>query len=358
MKFLSCLCLAFSLGAGPALAQTYPSGPMRMIVPFPPGGGTDILARALAQKLNEAWGQPVIVDNRGGANGTIGAAAADGLTLLVVPSGFAVNPSIYKNLPVDALKDFAPVTQLASSPLVLVVHPSFPPKNVKELIAFLKARPGEINYGSSGNGSPPHLATELFKLLTGTKMTHIPYKGAGPAAVDVIAGQIPIYFMNALQAVPHMKSGRLRPMGVTSEKRFPGLPDVPTIAEAGVPGYAMTNWYGMLAPAQHAARVGREAAGGGEAHPEPARAQGAPVERGRRSRREHAGAVHGVSEAGDGDCREDRPGFGDDGDEVTIPRQSRGLSFVSRSKRLFGVANATPPASGHLMVGHQRHRFI
>jgi len=193
------------------------------------------------------------VDNRGGANGTIGAAAAakappDGLTLLVVPSGFAVNPSIYKNLPVDALKDFAPVTQLASSPLVLVVHPSFPPKNVKELIAFLKARPGEINYGSSGNGSPPHLATELFKLLTGTKMTHIPYKGAGPAAVDVIAGQIPIYFMNALQAVPHMKSGRLRPMGVTSEKRFPGLPDVPTIAEAGVPGYEMSPWIGVFVP--------------------------------------------------------------------------------------------------------------
>jgi len=225
-----------------------------MIVPFPPGGGTDILARALAQKLNEAWGQPVIVDNRGGANGTIGAAVAakappDGLTLLVVPSGFAVNPSIYKNLPFDTLKDFAPVTQLAASPLVLVVHPSFPPRNVKELIAFLKARPGEINYGSSGNGSPPHLATELFKLMTGTKITHIPYKGAGPAAVDVIAGQIPIYFMNALQAVPHMKSGRLRPMGVTSEKRFPGLPDMPTIAEAGVPGYSMTNWYGLLAPA-------------------------------------------------------------------------------------------------------------
>jgi tripartite-type tricarboxylate transporter receptor subunit TctC len=238
-----------------AIAQTYPSAPMRIIVPFPPGGGTDILSRAIAQKLNEAWGQSVVVDNRGGANGTIGAAAAakaspDGHTLLVVPSGFAVNPSIYKNLPFDSLKDLAPVSQLAASPLVLVVHPSFPPKNVKELVAFLKARPGEINYGSSGNGSPPHLATELFKLLTATKMTHIPYKGAGPAAVDVIAGQIPIYFMNALQAVPHMKSARLRALGVTSEKRFPGLPDVPTIAEAGVPGYSMTNWYGMLVPAQ------------------------------------------------------------------------------------------------------------
>ena len=253
VKFFGCV-LAILGGANVAIAQSYPSAPMRIIVPFPPGGGTDILSRAIAQKLNEAWGQPVIVDNRGGANGTIGSASAakaspDGHTLLVVPSGFAVNPSIYKNLPFDSLKDLAPVSQLAASPLVLVVHPSFPPKNVKELVAFLKARPAEINYGSSGNGSPPHLATELFKLLTETKMTHIPYKGAGPAAVDVIAGQIPIYFMNALQAVPHMKSGRLRGMGVTSEKRFPGLPDVPTIAEAGVPGYAMTNWYGMLVPA-------------------------------------------------------------------------------------------------------------
>lgn len=222
-----------------------------MIVPFPPGGGTDILARAMAQKLNEAWGVPVIVENRPGANGTIGAAAAakaqpDGHTVIVVPSGFAVNPSIYRNLPFDSLKDLAPVTQLAESPLILCVHPSFPPKTVKELIALLKTRPGEINYGSSGNGSPPHIATELFLYMTGTRMTHIPYKGAGPAAVDVIAGQIPIYFMNALQAAPYIKSGRLRALGVTSAKRFTAFPDIPTIAEAGVPGYAMTNWYGLL----------------------------------------------------------------------------------------------------------------
>jgi len=253
MIFRLLACAALLMGSA-AFAQTYPAGAMRIVVPFPPGGGTDILSRAVAQKLNEAWGVSVIVDNRGGANGTIGAAAVakaapDGHTLIVVPSGFAVNPSIYRNLPFDTVKDFSPVTQLASSPLVLVVHPSFPPRSVKELVALLKARPGDINYGSSGNGSPPHLATELFKLLTGTKMIHIPYKGAGPAAVDVIAGQIPIYFMNALSAVPHMKSGRLRPLGVTSDKRFPGLPNVPTIAEAGVPGYAMTNWYGMLAPA-------------------------------------------------------------------------------------------------------------
>jgi tripartite-type tricarboxylate transporter receptor subunit TctC len=246
--------IALCLEAAPAIAQNYPSGPMRIVVPFPPGGGTDILARSLAQKLNEAWGVSVIVDNRGGANGTIGAALVakappDGQTLIIVPSGFAVNPSIYRSLPFDTTKDFAPVSQLASSPLVLVVHPSFPPRNVRELVAFLKARPNEINYGSSGNGSPPNLATELFKLMTGTKITHIPYKGAGPAAIDVVAGQIPIYFMNALQATPHIKAGRVRALAVTSGKRFPGLANVPTMAEAGVPGYDYTNWYGMLAPA-------------------------------------------------------------------------------------------------------------
>lgn len=251
---VSSLAMLVFTAVNPAAGQTYPSGQIRIVVPFPPGGGTDILARLIGQKLNEAWGQPVIVDNRGGANGTIGAAAVakatpDGHTLLVAPSGFAVNPSIYKALPFDAVRDFAPVTQLAASPLVIVVHPSFPPRTVKELIAFVKARPDAINYGSSGNGSPPHLATELFKHLTGTKMTHIPYKGAGPAAVDVLAGQIPIYFMNALQAVPHIKSGRLRALAVTSEQRFSALPDRPTIAEAGVPGYGMTNWYGILAPA-------------------------------------------------------------------------------------------------------------
>ncbi len=239
----------------PALsaAQQYPSGPMRIVVPFPPGGGTDIFARAMAQKLNEAWSVPVIVENRGGANGSIGAAYVaqakpDGHTLLVVPSGFAVNPSIYPKLPFDTAKDFTPVTLLAEGPLVLSLHPSFPPRTVKEFIAFIKARPGEINYGSSGNGSPPHLATELFKLLTSTQIHHIPYKGAGPAAIDLFAGQIPIYFMNALQVTQYVRTGKVRALGVTTGKRFPPLPDVPTIAEAGVPGYAMSNWYGLLVP--------------------------------------------------------------------------------------------------------------
>ena len=255
-SFVRTLCLGLlvcAAGVQTAHAQAFPSGPMRVVVPFPPGGGTDILARQIAQRLNEAWSVPVVVDNRPGANGSIGAAfvakaPADGHALIVVPSGFAVNPSIYKSLPFDAVRDFAPVSQLASSPLILCVHPSFPPRSVKELVAFLKARPGQIDFGSSGNGSPPHLATELFKLLTGTRMTHIPYKGAGPATVDLISGQIPIYFMNALSAVPHIRAGRLRALGATSSKRFEGLPEIPSIAEAGVPGYDMTNWYGMLAP--------------------------------------------------------------------------------------------------------------
>lgn len=253
-KALLCWCvLVPGMFSGVAAAQNYPSGPIRWIVPFPPGGGTDILARTLAQKLHEAWGVPVVVDNRGGANGTIGTALAakappDGQTLLIVPSGFGVNPSIYRNLPYDSTRDLAPVSQLAASPLILAVHPSFPPQDVKSLIAFLKARPNEVNYGSSGNGSPPHIATELFKYMTRTRMTHIPYKGAGPAAVDLIAGQIPVYFMNALSAVPHIKAGRLRGLGVTTDTRFAALPELPTIAEAGVPGYAMSNWYGLLVP--------------------------------------------------------------------------------------------------------------
>ncbi len=246
--------LLFAATAGaqtPSTGAAYPSGPMVMVVPFPPGGGTDILGRALAQKLNEAWGQPVIVENRAGANGVIGTAqvaraAPDGHTMLIVPGGLAINPAIRKDLPYDTLRDLAPVMQLASSPLVLSVHPSFPPRSVKELVAFTKARPNEVNFGTSGNGSPPHLAAELFKVLSGTQMTHIPYKGAGPAVVDLIAGQIALYFMNALQVVPYVRSGQVRALGLTSTTRSAALPGVPTIAEAGVPGYELTHWYGLL----------------------------------------------------------------------------------------------------------------
>jgi tripartite-type tricarboxylate transporter receptor subunit TctC len=247
--------LAVALQVGLAAAQIYPSGPVRVIVPYPPGGGTDSLSRLLALKLSEAWSQPVVVENRGGANGTIGTAVVakappDGHTVLIVPIGLAVNPNLYRNLPFDTVRDLAPVSQLSSNPSVLVVHPSLPVRTVKELIALLKSHPDEINYASSGNGSTPHLATELFKLMTGTRMTHVPYKGGGPATIDVVAGHVSLYIMSPVQAAPHVKSRRLRALAVTSAKRDPAFPELPTIAEAGVPRYAMINWYGMLVPAR------------------------------------------------------------------------------------------------------------
>ena len=249
------LLLALSLAAiAPVQAQGYPGGPVRIVVPYPPGGGTDILARSIAQKLSERHGHSAIVDNRAGANGTIGAAyvakaSADGHTLLVVPAGYAANPALYKNLPYDQARELAPVSNLASGPLVLVVHPSLPVKSARELIAFAKARPGVINCGSAGNGSLPHLSLELFNSMSGTRITHIPYKGSGTAIADVLSGQVPLYFMNSLQSLPLIKAGRLRPLGVTSPTRSPIAPDLPAIAEAGLPGFDMTNWYGMLAPA-------------------------------------------------------------------------------------------------------------
>jgi putative tricarboxylic transport membrane protein len=245
--------VALSVGAS-ALAQQYPSGPMRIVVPFTPGGGTDILARLIAQKLNESWGQPVVVDNRPGAAGTVGTAfvakaAGDGHTLLIVPAGYAGNPGLYKKLPYDHTRDLAPVSWLASGPLILVVHPSLPAKSVKELIAFARARPGEINFGSSGSGTLPHLSAELFNSMSGIKMVHVPYKGAGAAVTDVMAGRVPVYFMNILQSISLIKAGKLRALGVTTPERTPIAPEIPAIAEAGLKGYDMTNWYGLLAPA-------------------------------------------------------------------------------------------------------------
>ncbi|MCA3070881.1 MAG: tripartite tricarboxylate transporter substrate binding protein [Rhodocyclaceae bacterium] len=246
--------LALSILPPPATAQAFPTMPVRIVVPFPPGGGTDILARLIAARMTESFGQPVLVDNRGGANGTIGAALVaratpDGHTLLVVPSGFAANPALYPALPYSNDRDFAPVSQLAASPLVLVVHPSLPARSVKELVTLAQKQPGRLDYATAGSGSPPHLATEYFKLLARVQIVHIPYKGAGPAGADVLAGQVPIYFMNLLQAMPLIRSNRLRALGVTTPKRFGALPDVPTIAEGGIDGYQFTNWYGALAPA-------------------------------------------------------------------------------------------------------------
>jgi tripartite-type tricarboxylate transporter receptor subunit TctC len=235
-------------------AQPYPSGPIRIVVPFTPGGGTDILARLIGQKLNEAWGQPVVVENRAGASGTVGTAvvakaAPDGQTALITPAAYAGNPSLYKHLPYDNVRDLAPVSLLASGPLVLVVHPSLPVRSIKELIAFCRARPGEINYGSPGAGALPHLSAELFNSASGIKLVHIPYKGAGAAATDLLAGRVPIYFMNILQSLTYIRNGKLRALGVTTPQRTPIAPEIPTIAESGLKGYDMTNWYGLLVPA-------------------------------------------------------------------------------------------------------------
>jgi len=237
-----------------AAAQNYPAGPLRIVVPFTAGGGTDILARLIAQKLNESWGQPAVVDNRPGASGTVGTAfvakaAGDGQTMLIVPAGYAGNPGLYKKLPYDHTRDLAPVSWLASGPLTLVIHPSLPARSVKELIALAKARPGEINFGSSGAGTLPHLSAELFNSMAGIRMVHIPYKGAGAAVTDVMAGRVPVYFMNILQSLALIKAGKLRALGVTTPERTPIAPEIPAIAEAGLKGFDMTNWYGLLVPA-------------------------------------------------------------------------------------------------------------
>lgn len=246
------LALAATVAGIPeCMAQNYPNGPLRIVSPYPPGGGTDILARTLGQKLNERFGQPAVVENRSGANGTVGAAfvaksAPDGHTMLVVPAGYAANPSLYKNLPFDQARELAPVSLIASGPLVLVVHPSLPVKSVKELIALATAQPGALNIGSAGNGSLPHLSAELFNTMAGVKIVHIPFKGSGAAVIDVLSGQVPIYFMNVLQSLPMIKSGKLRPLGVSSPQRSAIAPDLPSIAEAGLKGFDMTNWYGLL----------------------------------------------------------------------------------------------------------------
>ena len=238
-----------------ALAQSYPEKPIRLIVPFAPGGGTDITARGIALKLGEAWGQTVVADNRAGANGTIGIdiaakSPADGYTLTMISSSHSVNVSLYRKLPYDLVKDLAPITQATTQPYALVVHPSVPAKSVKELIALAKAKPGSINYGSSGNGGLSHLSGALFASLAGINITHIPYKGGAPAMTDVIAGQIQMLFSTILQSHAHIKAGRLRPLAVTTAKRSAGAPELPTMQEAGVAGYEVAGWYGVLAPAK------------------------------------------------------------------------------------------------------------
>jgi tripartite-type tricarboxylate transporter receptor subunit TctC len=238
-----------------AWAQAYPAKPVRIVVPFPPGGTSDILARTIGPRLSAEWGQPVVVDNRPGAAGNIAAehvarAPGDGYTLFITTVGIhAIHPSLYSKLPFDPLRDFTPVTNLVMLPSVLAVHPSIPVRSVKDLIALAKKRPGDLSYSSAGSGSQPHLTAELFKTMTGVNLLHVPYKGAAQQLTDLVAGHVALTFATAPSAVPFIKGGQMRAIGVSSGKRASALPDVPTIAEAGVPGYEAVGWNGMVAPA-------------------------------------------------------------------------------------------------------------
>ena len=261
VRLAACLCLSFSLaGIAGAAEAPYPIKPIRFLVPFAPGGGNDYIARLIGGKLSEAWGQQVVIDNRPGAGGNIAAetvarSAPDGYTIFLFNSATAIAPSLYKKLAYDPLKDFEPVTLIATSPFALVVHPSTPAQSVKELIALAKTKPGGITYASGGNGSSTHLAGEQFRQMAGITMTHIPYKGAGPAFVDLIAGQVTMYFSSIPPALPHIKSGRVRALAVSSEQKTQLLPELPTIAESGVPGYESAASYGLVAPTRTPAAI-------------------------------------------------------------------------------------------------------
>ena len=246
-------CLLGALSTQHALAQAYPAKPVRFIVPFAAGGASDIMARAVGQKLGEAWGQTVVIDNRPGGSGMIGTelvarAAPDGYTLLVVEPTFAITPSLFPKAPFDVQKDFAPIVQIGQAPQVLVVHPSVPVKTVKELIALAKAKPGQLNFASPGTGTTGHLGLEMFKMMAKVDMVHIPYKGAGPAVADLLGGQIGVAVVSVSSAQTNIKAGRLRALGVTSARRFSGTPDIPTIAEAALPGFDTLQWWGLVAP--------------------------------------------------------------------------------------------------------------
>jgi tripartite-type tricarboxylate transporter receptor subunit TctC len=248
------LLVAFVFPAMQAGAQTYPSKPVRIVVPYPPGGVTDILTRLIGQKLTDSWKQQVIIDNRAGGSGNIGAelvvrSPSDGYTLLSASTVHTVNPSLYPKLGYDPLKDFTPIMLLAQVANVLVVHPSLPVKTLKEFIAVAKQRPDQLHYSSAGNGSAPHLTAEMFKTMTGTRMVHVPYKGAAPAMADLLAGHVMLTFATAPSGVPLVQQGRLRALGVSSAQRMPALPEVPTIAEAGVTGYEAVGWNGLVGPA-------------------------------------------------------------------------------------------------------------
>ena len=246
--------------AGAVAAQEYPTKPIRVINPFAPGGPVDVIGRLITARLSESWGQPVIVDNRPSAGGAVAGeivakARPDGYTLLVHSSTIVINAALYPKLPYDTGKDFAPVAQMAFSPGIMVVHPSLPANSIRELIALAKKRPGGLNYASAGNGTPGHLSMEILKKQAGIDIVHIPYKGAGPAIIDLVGGQVQLSSTNISAVVPHVTAGRLRALAVTSLQRWPTLPDVPTVAEDGLPGYEAINWYAFLAPARTPAPI-------------------------------------------------------------------------------------------------------
>ena len=254
MLAASSIALFAALASGGVLAQAFPAKPISLVVPFPPGGTTDVLARALAERLAPALGQPVIVENKPGAGATIGAdhvvkAKADGHVLLVGAVHHTIASSVFKKLPYDFQKDLAPITTIAMVPNVLVVNANTPAKNVNELVALLKAKPDQASYGSNGNGTAQHLIGTQFQGMTGTKVTHIPYKGSGPLATDLLGGQILMSFDTITPVLPHIKAGKLRPLAVTTATRSAALPDVPTLAEAGLAGFNIGTWFGVLAPA-------------------------------------------------------------------------------------------------------------
>lgn len=243
---------AFLVASTPVLSQQYPTKPVRIIVAFAPGGGNDFIARFMAQRLSTALGQQVIVENKPGAGGTIGFQAGvmsppDGYTLTLISNSYTVNPSLYK-LKFDPVTDMTPVIQISQGPYLVLVHPSLPVKNINELVALAKSNPGKISFASSGQGSVAHLATVLFASMAGIKINHIPYKGTGPALTDTIAGQTNVVFGSTASALPHVKTGRLRALAVTTATRLPAEPDIPTVAESGVPGYAVVLWHGLIGP--------------------------------------------------------------------------------------------------------------
>ena len=246
--------LAASLLSCAALAQSYPAKPVRFIIPFPPGGPTDIMGRLAGDTLSKALGTQFIADNRGGAGGNIGSdlcakAAPDGYTICMFTVAQSISPAIYRKLPFDPQKDFTPVTLMAVLPSILTVHPQLPVKNVKELVALAKSKPGQLSYSSTGNGTSPHMLMEMFKWMTGTNIVHIPYKGQAPSVLDQISGQVQMAFNTAIGVIPHVKAGKLKALAVSTKERFPAMPDLPTVAESGVKNFDGASWQGVVMPA-------------------------------------------------------------------------------------------------------------